>query len=126
MANELKIGMSLSFSKGSVGTQKSENFSVDVTGEAYAAGTVTLANATALDISATTATVTNVGYVYLKCVSADTGSTIMTFGPLATCLAGSLKQGEACLLRWPASEANLFVKSSAAEGLLLEYCFVEE
>jgi len=126
MANELKIGLSLSFTKDNVSTQKAESFSVDVAGEAYESGVVTTTADTAVDLGSGSTTISNVGYVYIKLVSAPTASTYLKHGFANTVLAGKIKIGESIIMRMPDSETNCWVKASAAENVVVEYVLIED
>ena len=126
MANELQIGLSLTFNKGGASVQKAETFNVDVTGEAYESGTVTTTNDTAVDLANGVSTITNVGFVYIKLLSVPTASTYLKWGFNNSVTSGKLKAGESCILRMPDTEENCWIKASAAENVVVEYILIED
>tara|TARA_R100000808_G_C2145587_1_gene153419 strand:+ start:2088 stop:2465 length:378 start_codon:yes stop_codon:yes gene_type:complete len=125
MADELKGSLSLTFSKNSASTSKSESFTIDVTGNAYHQGVQVVANSRE-DIM-DNGDIGAIGYFYLKLLSAPTASTYIEWGYTNdTNYGGKLKVGESCLVRAKNSIAALYVIASAAENVEVEYLIIEE
>ena len=125
MADELTGSLSLTFKKNSASTNKSESFTIDVTGNAYHQGiqVVTSGREDIMD----NADIGAIGYFYLKLLSAPTASTYIQWGNTNdTNYGGKLKVGESCLVRAKHSTAALYVIASAAENVEVEYLIIEE
>ena len=125
MANEIKYNLSLSVNKNGAKAERQESKSIDMIGNAYHSGVQVITNSREdimdnSDIGA-------IGYFYLKLLSAPTSTTYIQWGNTNdTNYGGKLKIGESCIVRAKNSTANLYVISSAAENVEVEYFIVEE
>ena len=118
MANEIKYNLSLSVNKNGAKAERQESKSIDMIGNAYHSGVQDIMDNS--DIGA-------IGYFYLKLLSAPTSTTYIQWGNTNdTNYGGKLKIGESCIVRAKNSTANLYVISSAAENVEVEYFIVEE
>ena len=124
MANEIQIDLSLDFAKNTAKTQRQESFKVDVGGNAYhqRIQVVAAAREDIMDNS----DINDIGYFYLKLLSAPTSTTTISFGhDDSTAYAGKLAIGESALLKGRGGIATLFVIASAAENAEVEYLIIE-
>ena len=117
MANELSIGLTLSYSKGGRTLQVSESFQRTVSGNAYVKATQSISTSAGqtLDLGP----VGTVGFVLLKNTD-DTN--YVDFGYADSPYVTRLLPGESCLLPW--SGAAIYAKAHTA-ACIVEYTLIE-
>ena len=125
MASKVTIGLSASGELNKARINRNESFTANITGNAFHSGIQTVTNSRE-DIM-DNADIAAIGFFYLKLLSAPTATTYIQYGNTNdTNYGGKLKIGEACLQRAKNGTAALYVISSAAENVEVEYIIFEE
>lgn len=125
MANEIKIGISLSVTKNGATYTRSDSFSDDMTGDAWVTGVQQVG--AAAEALVTHSDIETYGWVYLKNLS--TGSAYVDFGhddPSASSgddAAFRLYAGESCIIKTAAITELEAISSSGTQAV--EYAIIE-